>query len=195
MNSVWFDKTMVHSDLMTSFVLTIAMEGLCDKYGEDARCDRNNWTALKNKKYMGDHDKCPPHNIQLRQASGIEHIEESKDSLKLEPEKKTAAKKSIIEVLPEKSAASNKPIEIEPRYKIIKEPNTDPVQLNCKIMLPGVSSVKDIALDVGEDRIVVKCSKTKHLLDIFLPHNLDNVNTSATFIIDEHTLNVTIPLV
>ena len=37
---------MVHSDIVLSFVLTIAMEGLCDKHGEDARQDRVSWLFL-----------------------------------------------------------------------------------------------------------------------------------------------------
>jgi len=198
-NSSWFEKTLVHSDIVLSFVLTIAMEGLCDKNGEDARLDRNNWTVLKNKKFMGEVDKCPPHNIQIRQTSGIEHIEESSPkSLMAESSTKkldsnNTSKKSIIEVLPDESDVKTTK-EIEPKYRIMKDPINSPVQLKCRIVLPGVNSAKDVVLDVGEDRLVVTCSKTRHLLDIFLPHTLDADNASASFVIEEHVLNINIPL-
>jgi len=201
-NSSWFENTVVHSDIVLSFVLTIAMEGLCEKHGEDARLDRNNWTVLKNKKFMGEVDKCPPHNIQIRQTSGIEHIEESsaKSLISKSSSKKLdnstnnlSTKKSIIEVLPDESEGKTTK-EIEPKYRIMKDPINKPVQLKCRVMLPGVNSAKEVVLDVGEDRLVVTCSKTHHLLDIFLPHTLDADNTSASFVMEEHVLNINIPL-
>ena len=45
-NSSWFENTVVHSDIVLSFVLTIAMEGLCEKHGEDARQNRVSWHFL-----------------------------------------------------------------------------------------------------------------------------------------------------
>jgi hypothetical protein len=47
----------------TTFVVNLAMEGLCDKYGDQVNLDRQNWTILKNKKYMGTLQR---HHIQQR---------------------------------------------------------------------------------------------------------------------------------
>ena len=185
-NSVWFDKTMAPSDLFTGFVLTIAMEGLCDKYGEDARLDRDKWTVLKNKKFMGDLDKCPAHRVQLRQNLITETMEKHSpgSSQIIKPSVHSPAKKSmIIEEIEDK--------EREPDYKIFREPDN---RLRCEVKLPGINSVKDIVLDVGEDRIVVTAVKTSHLLDVFLPVNLDNDKASARFVIDDHTLNLSVPI-
>ena len=52
----------------------------------------------------------------------------------------------------------------------------------------------DILLDVGEDRIVVTAVKTKHLLDVFLPVNIDNKQASAKYVIDDHTLYLSVPI-
>ena len=188
-NSAWFDKTMASSDLFTGFVLTIAMEGLCDKYGEDARLDRDKWTVLKNKKFIGDLAKCPAHRVQIRQNLITETIEKHSpgSSQIIKPSVHSSAKKSMII---EEITADDR--DREPNYKIFREPGN---RLRCEVKLPGINSVKDILLDVGEDRIVVTAVKTKHLLDVFLPVNMDSNKASANFVIDDHTLNLSVPIV
>ena len=185
-NSAWFDKTMAPSDLFTGFVLTIAMEGLCDKYGEDARLDRDKWTVLKNKKFLGDLAKCPAHRVQIRQNLITETLEKHSpgSSQVIKPSVHSSAKKSMIieEIIGE---------DREPSYKIFREPEN---RLRCEVKLPGINSVKNITLDVGEDRLVVTAVKTKHLLDVFLPVNMDNNKASANFVIENHTLNLSVPI-
>ena len=44
---------MVNSIAFTTFVINVAMEGLCEKYGDKVNLDRQNWIILKNKKYLG----------------------------------------------------------------------------------------------------------------------------------------------
>ena len=44
---------MVNSIAFTTFVINVAMEGLCEKYGDEVNLDRQNWVILKNKKYLG----------------------------------------------------------------------------------------------------------------------------------------------
>ena len=48
-----YEETMVNSIAFTTFVINVAMEGLCEKYGDEANLDRQNWVILKNKKYLG----------------------------------------------------------------------------------------------------------------------------------------------
>ena len=194
-NSSWFDNTMLTSELFTSFVITVAIEGLGDKYGEEARLDRDGWTILKNKKFLG--ENCPAHNIQVRPKAGIEHLEMS-EAVKPAEEVKSGellAKSSKIQEISSSSAVESVRVKTrEPRYKILKEPHTDPAQVRCKFWLPGAVSSADIALEVGGDRIVVDCSRTKHYLDIFLPCSLDNESVGAVFTLDEQLLTVTIAL-
>ena len=66
----WFYGTMVDSLVFTSFALTTVMEGLGDKYGEEASLDRQIWTLQKNKSFLG--DSCPPH--QIRPGAGIHQV-------------------------------------------------------------------------------------------------------------------------
>ena len=192
-NSSWFDNTMLTSELFTSFVITIAIEGLGDKYGEEARLDRDGWTILKNKKFLG--DKCPAHNIQVRPKAGIENIEMSEVRPGEVKSEEFLGKSSKIQEISSSSAVESVKVKTrEPRYKILKEPHTDPAQLRCKFWLPGVMSSRDLSLEVGEDRIVLDCSRTKHYLDIFLPCSLDNESVGAVFTLDEQLLTVTIAL-
>ena len=44
---------MLNSIAFTTFVVNVAMEGLCEKYGDEVNLDRQNWIILKNKKYLG----------------------------------------------------------------------------------------------------------------------------------------------
>ena len=48
-----YEETMVNSIAFTTFVINVAMEGLCEKYGDEVNLDRQNWVILKNKKYLG----------------------------------------------------------------------------------------------------------------------------------------------
>ena len=187
-NSAWFDNNMLTSELFTSFVITVAIEGLGDKYGEEARLDRDGWTILKNKKFLG--ENCPAHNIQIRPKAGIEHIEKSElTPTEMKPHDITERSSKIQEI------SSSEVVKREPRYQILKDPQTGPTrQLSCKFWLPGAVSSADILLDVGEDRIVLDSKKTRHFLDIFLPCNMNNERTSAVFTLDDQLLMVTIPL-
>merc|ERR1712142_894082 len=81
-NTSWFDGTMSNSMVFISFVVTVAMEGLADKYGNDARLDRQNWTILKNKKFLG--ESCPPHRIQQRPTSRIEQVDDGPSGKKIQ---------------------------------------------------------------------------------------------------------------
>ncbi len=53
-----------------------------------------------------------------------------------------------------------------------------------------VRSVRELTLDVGEDRVVLEARKVGYLLDIFLPFNVDNNSCSAQFHRDEQVLTV-----
>jgi len=196
-NSAWFEATMVDSLVFTSFVVTVAMEGLGDKYGEEARLDRQSWTILKNKKFLG--EKCPAHRIQVRPAAGIQQVEGGMGGKMVQELKAGEQIKGKVKEVPNRQSKSGstttvKVTEIEPKYQIIRKPQTDPVQLMATIWLPGVRAAKEVTLDIGEDRVVLVCTKQQYMLDIFLPHTMDSENTSATFQKDEQVLTVTIPL-
>ena len=80
-NSAWFADTVSNSDVFTAFVVHVAMEGLREKYGDDVNLDRQNWTMLKNKKYLG---KPQRHRIQQRAKGNRIEVMDDSDSTRIE---------------------------------------------------------------------------------------------------------------
>ncbi len=55
--------------------------------------------------------------------------------------------------------------------------------------------MRDLTLDIGEDRLVLEARKAGYLLDIFLPFSLDCESCSAQFHRDKQVLTVHMPVV
>ena len=58
-NSVWFDDVMFDSITFTTFVVNVAMEGLCEKYGDQVNLDRQKLDDSEEQKVLGDFTKTP----------------------------------------------------------------------------------------------------------------------------------------
>jgi len=204
-NSKWFE-VMAASQVFLGFVITVAMEGLGDKYGESARLDRDSWVVLKNKKAMG--DVLPAHRIQQRASTGIQAIE-SGDSVKpsqVKTDQGHLMKATSTSSKSNKNPSSSNPTiergkvgggkeEVEPKYLVREEPSLASLKrLRVEVDLPGVRSGKEVVVDVGEDRLVVCCPKHSYLLDIFLPHKLHSEAAISAFAKDEQKLLILIPV-
>lgn len=185
-NTAWFDNTMKDSEVFTGFVITVAIEGLGDKYGACARLDRDHWTVLKNKKALG--EALPAHRVQQRAAPGIQQVTGAKAQA---PPK--AAKSKSLPV----PAAKAAPVvtEVVPEYRMVAEPSLqEPRHLRVEVEVPGVRSGREVLVDVGEDRLVVCATRLSYLLDIFLPFSMESEGTTATFIKDQQKLVILIPV-
>ena len=161
-NTVWYDETMVDSLTFTTFLIQLAMEGLCDKYGDVCNLDRQTWSILRNKRYMG---KLQRHTIQQRaSASKIEEVnhETTKMPLIVPTQAKVIAKET-------------------PSLILIKEPNEAdlPNRLIAKIDLPKELSKKYLSLELGEDRLTLQSSH--YSLDIFLPYTISPSTSKAEY--------------
>lgn len=207
-NGTWYEDTMDGSLAFTTFVVQVSMEGLCEKYGDQCNLDRQNWTVLKNKKYLG---KLQRHHIQQRaRGNKIKEIENDAGRAKIQvlqdgssaemvsavKTKKldSAATKKAVETISSKPSTKTK--ESTPKFKLIKEPkeSNDPEFLIAEVELPGVRSRREITLDLGEDRIVLEARKTGYILDIFVPFSIRQDDCGAQFHRDKQTLTVTMPL-
>jgi len=165
-NAVWFDDVMFDSIAFTTFVVNVAMEGLCEKYGDTVNLDRQNWTILKNKKYLGNLQK---HHIQQRANTPGDNVR-------------------ITEISEESTVKYD-----QPEYLMVKEnPPEHPDRLVVSIKVPDHVTKTGLQLDVGEDRLIFS-SKKSHL-DIFLPFDVDQELAEATFDTDEQNLVVKMPL-
>lgn len=174
-NSDWFTNTMEPSPVFTAFVVTVAIEGLGDKHSDEARLNRDNWTILKNKKYLG--DKVPPHSIQKRASFGIKPVSESRDS-------KGSADLSVNIGLKKR----------EPLYKIEKNQEKDPTVIKAEVYLPGIYSLNQIGLNIGEDRILLDTKTGNFYLDIYLPVNMNSESCKAWFNKSNNVLHIKAPL-
>jgi len=169
-NSDWFSSTMEPSEVFTAFVITVAMEGLGDKHSKEARLDRDSWTVLKNKKYLG--DKVPPHCIQKRASHGIKPVQQNNNKGKTEAQQRR-----------------------QPLFKLEKNRKVNPTEMKAEVYLPGVFSLNQITLNVGEDRILLETKTGNFYLDIFLPVNLNNDNCESWFNKSTNILHLRSPLV
>ena len=182
----------------------VAMEGLCEKYGDVVNLDRQNWSILKNKKYMGAVQR---HRIQQRaSASKIKELSSSSDGEKAplirevvdsdRPAKSELASKASAVVRPPLATYPLRNSEQTPKFILTKEPkeSDDPDFLVAEVELPGVRSVRELLVEVGEDRIVVEARKCGHLLDVFVPFDIDQDAVGAEFHRDKQVLTLTMPL-
>ena len=163
-NAVWYDETMVDSLTFTTFLIQLAMEGLCAKYGDLCNLDRQSWSILRNKRYMG---KLQRHTIEQR--ASATKIQEVNHETKVE-------KKPLI------VPASTKVISKDtPSLMLIKEPHeaTQPKRLIAKIDLPKELSKEGLNLELGEDRLALQSSH--YSLDIFLPYLILSSSAKAEF--------------
>jgi len=182
-NSVWYDQTMVDSLTFTTFLVTVAMEGLCNKYGDTCNLDRQNWSILRNKRYMG---KVQRHKIEQRaSATKIQEVVNS------EMEKKDIGKTDLITPL---STTISKPlisqVKEQPELLLIKQPHdaSNPHEMIATLKLPKILSKDELLLELGPDRLLLQSDM--YLLDIFLPFNIYPEQSTAEFHRDERHLKV-----
>lgn len=79
----------------------------------------------------------------------------------------------------------------------LKRPSSRPKLLIIKIRLRGIKSVKQIELDVSEERLVLASlgSEPKYNLSVKLPYPVISDDGTAKFDKDSHTLDVTLPVI
>ncbi|KAE8593848.1 hypothetical protein XENTR_v10019348 [Xenopus tropicalis] len=171
-NSTFFDK-MKSNELFREFFITVAMEGLENKYEMELSRD---WRMLKNRKFMG---SISDQNIRTKSKPIIQEMDTSASQ-------KPQSKPLISEI---KSSPE------VPKYTIVAEPaEGHPSFLVAEISLPKVTSVRSLVLDLGEDRIVLWGRPDLYHLDIFLPYNIAQEESGAQFNRDTKVLTITMPV-
>jgi len=201
-NAAFFADCVEDSIVFTTFVVNLAMEGLCEKYGDDVNLDRQNWTILRNKKYLG---KLQRQTIQQRaKGSKIKEVEEGASDVVVSEKD---AKSVIISEVQTRNVEQEQPVAPEPSsssralrtpaFKLFREPRgcqQKTKALTAVIELPEVSSAREISLDVGGDRLVCEARKAAYLLDVFVPHSLAADGARADFHRDRRVLTVQVPV-
>ena len=185
-NSVWYDQTMVDSLTFTTFLVTLAMEGLCHKYGDICNLDRQNWSILRNRRYMG---KIQKHTIQQR--ASATKIQEVSPNIQ---ENKVMEGEQLIKPL-----STSKPLITQvketPELLLIKQPHdaAQPKEIIATLKIPKIVSKEDLILELGSDRLVLQSDI--YSLDIFLPFNVSPEQSTAQFHRDDRYLKVEMQVV
>ncbi|PNF24826.1 hypothetical protein B7P43_G15135 [Cryptotermes secundus] len=167
-----FYKKTENSKLFLSFLLTVVMEGLKDKYSLSLQTD--DYVILKNRKVLGN---LLPHRI--RQGG-----------------QKKPAGPLIQEMTPPVLLSSR-----QPQYRIRQEPAQAafPEYLLAEFFMKDLSSSHGLTLDVGEDRIVLgspgRIGQQAYKLDVFIPYSVDQDRCSATFNTDTKILSLKMPVI
>ncbi|CAG0914925.1 unnamed protein product [Notodromas monacha] len=161
-NSKFFEK-ISNSLVMKTFLITVTLDGLDQKYG--FALDRDDWIILKNKKYCGtkaDH---------IVQDTLVKEVHEP-FMKKPDPEAKTDF------LLREKITRPLKS-EDSPRKTPVHEFRRKADVLLAKVELPCVDSSAEVQLEMNDDRIMV--TTNEYLLDVYLPVVLDFDKSEAFF--------------
>lgn len=183
-----FYKKIKEKEIFMSFFMTIALEGIEDKYKVNLSRDCK---MLKNKKFMG---TLPEHNIRTKSKPQIQEIQNMIKELELKEGGKQVKEMQKIQPIDDPSLLKAK----EPKYVIFKDPATGyPDFLVVEVQLPGVISAKSLQLDLNEDTLLLTTRSNLWRLHIqYLPFDVDpdSEETVAQFNKENQSLTVTLPV-
>ncbi|XP_066483412.1 PIH1 domain-containing protein 1 [Tiliqua scincoides] len=161
-NTSFFNK-MENNHFLKEFFITVALEGLSEKYKMDI--NNSEFRILKNRKFMG----CiSEQTIRTKSKPFIQEMDGS-----------SPVKKPTSNLLQPPVSQSSTAV---PEFIIVAEPSSNhPDHLVARICLPKVNSVRSLELDLGEDRIVLRGHPQLYCLDIFIPYIIVPEDSSAQF--------------
>ncbi|XP_069695549.1 PIH1 domain-containing protein 1-like [Periplaneta americana] len=184
-NSDYFNK-LENNKLFLSFFMTVAMEGLQEKY--NIELEMKDYVILKNRRVLG---KLHPHRVRQ---SGTK---QPADPLIQEVSPPIAT--SHQPLIQEMTSATT--FSQQPQYRIRREPpEADfPEYLLAEFFMKDLTSSRDLTLDVGEDRIILdspgQVGQQAYKLDVFIPYLIDQDKCLADFNTDTKILTLTLPVV
>jgi len=179
-----FMKKIKEKEIFMSFFMTVALEGIEDKYKISLSRDCK---MLKNKKFMG---ALPEQNVRTSKKPQIQEVRQLMEELKLKDgQKQIEEVQKIKEVKDDKKSAAK-----EPKYVIFKDPPSEnPSHLVVEIQLPGIISAKSLQLDVNEDTLLLTTRSDLYQLHIkYLPYDVVPEETLAQFNKQNCCLTVTL---
>ncbi|CAH0714255.1 unnamed protein product, partial [Brenthis ino] len=163
--------------LFQTFFLTVVFEGLQDKY--QFELDMQKSTILQHRKSIG---TLQSHRIQIRD---VKKCEEKTKPLIEEIQKPILKNTDIL--------ASKKKEFI---YRLRREPPTGEIEyLLAEFMIPASVELKDLNLEVGEDRLVLDSKGLFECVDFFLPCSIDQDIVDAQLNRNKDMLYVKMPII
>ncbi|XP_004926574.1 PIH1 domain-containing protein 1-like [Bombyx mandarina] len=172
-----FFKKIEKDELFQTFFLTVVFEGLQDKY--QFEIDMQKFTILKNRKSIG---TLQSHRIQIRDIQQTES--------KIKPPLIEEIKGKALS----RSEAAHRKNEIV--FRLRREPPTGEIEyLLAEFKIPASVEVKDLNLEVGEDRLVLDSKGVYEPVDFFLPCSVDQDIIDAQLDRNIDILSVKMPVI
>ncbi|KAI5639928.1 pre-RNA processing PIH1/Nop17 domain-containing protein [Phthorimaea operculella] len=172
-----FFKKIEKDDLFQTFFLTVVFEGLQDKY--QFEIDMQKYTILKNRKSIG---TLQTHRIQIRD------VKTCQDEMK----------PPLIEEIDQKPKITELPVtkKKEIVYRLRREPPTGEIEyLLAEFKIPSTVELKDLNLEIGEDRLVLDSKGLYEPVDFFLPCSVDQDIIDAQLNRNNDMLCVKMPVI
>ncbi|KAE8751938.1 hypothetical protein FOCC_FOCC001415 [Frankliniella occidentalis] len=201
-NTDFFGKV-ESSNIFRMFIIDVIMQGIEDKF--HIEMEKDDYVIMKNRKAMG---SIPGHRVRVK-----ERREDSSPAAPLIQElgttrfaetsatKPAAAAKSpakpVAESATKPGSAPAPPSDaVKPEFRLLRVPAQGPARsfvMQCH--LPSVMSVKEVNLDVGEDRVSISGGRSsKYFLDVFMPDTIIQNFTTAKFDSMSKILTVNMPI-
>lgn len=216
-NSSFFAKIKI-SDLFRHFFITIVFEAIENKY--EIQLNLDNWTILKNRQAMGGLIKHRIRDSIIKQTESAHKLLGGlPESAGIFGSMNNRAPKKLIEVIDGEDIGSAKK-EIKsisnnenyvpnatklsisqagtrkPDYRLFKRVADDnSLTLVAEFHLPECLSSREIALDVGEDRLILEARKRGYYFDSFVDYSIDQEKTSSKFHVGRGILSVEMPVI
>ncbi|CAG9113694.1 unnamed protein product [Plutella xylostella] len=174
-----FFKKIEKDDLFQTFFLTVVFEGLQDKY--QFEIDMQNNVVLKHRKSIG---TLQSHRIQIRDVKTCE------DTMKPPLIEELGGGDATV------TAAPGSPAKREIVYRLRREPPTGEIDyLLAEFKIPAAVELKDLVLEVGEDRLVLDSRGRFDVVDFFLPCSVDQDVIDAKLNRNSDMLIVKMPVI
>ncbi|KAM9271823.1 PIH1 domain-containing protein 1 [Cariama cristata] len=154
--------------LYLEFFLTVAMEGLSEKYGVEL--ELTGWRVLQNRKFMG---SISAQNIRARPRPHIQELEGHPQEPTLPPSPPGP-----------------------PQFVVVAKPSSQhPQVLQARVLLPHAAGAGSLWLGLNEERLVLGGAEGgPPLLELGLPFPADPTRCHASFHRRTKVLTVTMPL-
>jgi hypothetical protein len=204
-NTGFFKKKVQDGGLFFQFVITLIFESIENKYKIEIDTDR--FVVLKNRPFIG---QLVEHQIYSRDVESVKQYHDQGDCQETHQEQDSKiimspgqsvgkSVKPLIQEIPTpltiKKQISEDNMKV-PEHRLIEDyTHNKEAFYEAEFYLPGVVSLEEISLDVGEDRIFLEARKLGYQFEGFLTCNVIAGKTKAEFDSDRMILKINMPMV
>jgi len=181
-NTVFFEKKIMTSDMYRTFLIVVTIEGLEEKFKMEL--DKNNYVVLQHKKCVGKLNpqlvKDKPRIKEVKSSSP--RITEIGEIRRQATNNGNSGKKALVEEIDAK--------ELKLDFTITQVSKD---LAKAEIKLPDLKNSKKVNVTLGADRIIVDSPVGQ--LDIFVPLDIHQEDSKAEFNVETNMLILHLPLV